>query len=101
VKHVIIVIPKGNTNVSCITGSFNILKSANEHWKKRGNEPMIEITIAGLMAELKLDEGFLTIHPVNIFETSKPDQVIIPAVGYDDNLLKRKCRSYCLSQKAV
>ncbi|HMC86816.1 MAG TPA: helix-turn-helix domain-containing protein [Chitinophagaceae bacterium] len=87
-KLVTIVVPKGKTNVSCITGSFNILNSANEHWKKMGNRPMMEITIAGFVTELKLDTGFFSIHPVNITETDKPDLVIIPAISYDDNLMK-------------
>jgi transcriptional regulator GlxA family with amidase domain len=87
-KQVTIVVPKGKANVSCITGSFNILNSANEHWKKMGNRPMMEITIAGFVTELKLDTGFFSIHPVNITETDKPDLVIIPAISYDDNLMK-------------
>jgi transcriptional regulator GlxA family with amidase domain len=87
-KQVTIVVPKGKTNVSCITGSFNILNSANEHWRKMGNRPMLAVTIAGFVTELKLDTGFFSVHPVNIAETDKPDLVIIPAIAYDDNLLK-------------
>jgi transcriptional regulator GlxA family with amidase domain len=87
-KQVTIVIPKGKTNVSCITGSLNILNSANAHWKKMGNRPMMDITIAGFVTELKLDDGFFSVHPVNISETDKPDLVIIPAISYDDDLLK-------------
>jgi transcriptional regulator GlxA family with amidase domain len=87
-KQVTIVVPKGKTNVSCITGSFNILNSANEHWRKMGNRPMLEITIASYLTELKLDTGFFSVHPVNITETDKPDLVIIPAISYDDHLMK-------------
>jgi transcriptional regulator GlxA family with amidase domain len=87
-KQVTIVVPKGKANVSCITGSFNILNSANAHWKKMGNRPKMEITIAGFMTELKLDTGFFSVHPVNITETDKPDLVIIPAISYDDDLVK-------------
>jgi transcriptional regulator GlxA family with amidase domain len=87
-KQVTIIVPKGKTNVSCITGAFNILNSANEHWKKMGNRPLLEITIAGFVTELKLDTGFFSVHPVNITETDKPDLVIIPAISYDDNLVK-------------
>jgi transcriptional regulator GlxA family with amidase domain len=87
-KQVTIVVPKGKANVSCITGSFNILNSANAHWKKMGNRPEMEITIAGFMTELKLDTGFFSVHPVSITETDKPDLVIIPAISYDDDLVK-------------
>jgi transcriptional regulator GlxA family with amidase domain len=88
-KQVTIVVPKGKTNLSCITGSFNILSSANEYWKKMGNRPIMEISIAGFMTELKLDTGFISVHPVNIIETDKPDLVIIPAISYDDDLMKQ------------
>ncbi len=49
---------------------------------------MVAITIAGFVTDLKLDDGFFSVHPVNIVETEKPDLVIIPAVSYDDNLVK-------------
>jgi transcriptional regulator GlxA family with amidase domain len=87
-KQVTIVVPKGNTNLSCITGSFNILNSANGHWKKMGNKPRMEIFIAGFETEMKLDAGFFSVHPVNITEIEQPDLVIIPAVSYDENLAK-------------
>jgi transcriptional regulator GlxA family with amidase domain len=87
-KQVAILVPKGNTNLSCITGAFNILKCANGHWKKMGNRPVMEIGIAGFVPELKLDAGFISVHPVNIREIEKPDLVIIPAISYDDNLVK-------------
>ena len=64
-KQVTIVVPKGNANLSSITGSFEILTRANEYWQKMGNKPMMEICIAGFVTELKLDAGFFSIHPVS------------------------------------
>jgi transcriptional regulator GlxA family with amidase domain len=87
-KQVTIVVPKGKTNLACITGSFNIFNSANAYWQKQGHKPGIEISIAGLMTELKLDGGYLSVHPVNINEITATDLVLIPAVSYDDNLIK-------------
>jgi len=87
-KHVTIVVPEGRTNVSCLTGSFNIFNTANKYWERMGNKPRIEICIAGFMPELKLDDGFLSVHPVNISEIKKTDLLIIPAVNYHDNLTK-------------
>jgi transcriptional regulator GlxA family with amidase domain len=87
-KQVTIVVPKGKVNLSSITGSFEILTRANEHWRKSGNKPMMEIRIAGFVKELKLDAGFFSIHPVNIIEIKKTDLLIIPSVSYDDNLFK-------------
>jgi transcriptional regulator GlxA family with amidase domain len=87
-KQVTIVVPKGKTNLSCLTGSLDILSSANAYWKKKGNRPIMEICIAGFVKELKLDTGFFSVHPVNIVEIEQTDLVIIPAVSYDENLVK-------------
>ena len=87
-KQVIIVVPKGETNLSSITGAFEILTRANEHWRKLGNKTMLEVHIAGCMPELKLDAGFFAIYPVNIKEIKKTDLLIIPSVSYDENLIK-------------
>lgn len=87
-KRVTIVIPNGKANLSSITGSFEILNSANNYWQRMGNKPTIEICIAGFITELKLDAGFFSIHPENIMEIKKTDLVIIPAVSYDGNLVK-------------
>jgi transcriptional regulator GlxA family with amidase domain len=87
-KQLTIVVPKGHTNLSSITGSFEILTRANEYWQKMGNKSMIEIRIAGFMTELKLDVGFFTVHPLNIKDIKKTDLVIIPSVSYDDDLIE-------------
>jgi len=88
-KHVTIIVPKGDANLNSIAGSFQILSRANEYWRKLGNKPMIEICIAGFVTELKLDAGFFSIHPVNIKDVKKTDLLIIPSVNYDyDNVIK-------------
>lgn len=87
-KRVTIVVPQGRATLSSITGSFEILNSANQYWRRMGNKPMMEICIAGFMTELKLDAGFFSIHPVNIEEIKKTDLLLIPAVAYDNNLAK-------------
>lgn len=88
-KQVTIVVPKGNVNLSSITGSFEILTRANEYWQKMGNKPMMEIRIAGFGSELKLSNGFFSVHPVNIKEIKKANLLIIPSLSYDyDNVIK-------------
>jgi transcriptional regulator GlxA family with amidase domain len=87
-KQVIIVVPKGEANLSSITGSFEILTRANDYWQKKGNKPLLEIRIAGFVPEVKLDTGFFSIHPVDIKEIKKTDLLIIPSVSYTDVLLK-------------
>ena len=88
-KQVTILVPKGNINLSSITGSFEILTRANEYWQKMGNSPVMEIRIAGFVKELKLGVGFFSVYPVNITEIKKTDLLIIPSVSYDyDKVIK-------------
>lgn len=87
-KHVIIVAPEGNVNLSCLTGPLEILTAANKYWRRMGNKPMMDIQLAGFMKELKLDAGLFSVHPVNILEIKKTDLLIIPAVAYNNNLIK-------------
>ena len=75
--------PKGNINLSSISGTFEILSRANEYWRKMGNRPVMEIRIAGLVKELKWGVGFFSVHPADIREIEKTDLVIIPSVSYD------------------
>lgn len=87
-KQVTIIVPNGKVTLSSVTGSFEILRSANAHWQRQGNKPMMEISIAGFMPELKLDAGFFSIHPVNINDIQKTNLILIPATVYDENLFK-------------
>lgn len=88
-KQVTIVVPKGNANLSSITGSFEILTRANDYWQKMGNKPMFEIRIAGFETELKLGVGFFSVYPADIREIKKTDLLIIPSISYDyDKVIK-------------
>lgn len=88
-QKVIIVVPKGNVNLSSITGSFEILGRANAYWQKMGHPSMMEIHIAGLVPELKSNAGFFSIYPQNIHHIKKTDLIIIPSLSYDyDNVIK-------------
>ncbi|MFD2937631.1 GlxA family transcriptional regulator [Spirosoma flavum] len=87
-KHVTILVPKGNANLSSITGSHEILTSANAYWRKQGNKPMLEITLASTVSELKLDAGFVTVHPIHIQEIAKTDLLIIPSAPYSAQLIR-------------
>ncbi|MBS0031025.1 GlxA family transcriptional regulator [Chitinophaga sp. 22321] len=87
-KHVTIVVPEGDVNLSSITGSFEILSQANAHWQRMGNESMMDIRIAGFMPEIKLDAGFFSVYPVNINDVKKTDLLIIPSVSYDSQVMQ-------------
>src|SRR5450432_2918727 len=88
-KHVTILVPKGNANLSSISGSFEILSRANTYWQKMGHNPVMEIRIAGFVKELKWGAGLFSVFPVDIREIQKTDLLIIPSLSYDyDQVLK-------------
>ncbi len=88
-KQVVIIVPKGYANLSSVTGAFQILNRANGYWQKMGNRPMMQVSIAGFVTELKLDDGFFSIHPVNINDLKKTDLLIIPSVSHEyDRVIK-------------
>jgi transcriptional regulator GlxA family with amidase domain len=92
-KKVIILVPLGNdTDISSITGSFQVLNWANEHWQKMGHRRVIELHLASLETELKLEFGFFSIHPLHIEEIEKADLLIIPSIrqDYEDSIKKNK-----------
>ncbi|NBA87688.1 helix-turn-helix domain-containing protein [Emticicia sp. CRIBPO] len=88
-KHVTIVVPEGNVNLSSITGTYEILSRANAYWQKLGNKSMMEIHIAGFVKELKMDGGFFSVNPLNIHEIQKTDLVIIPSIYYNENIIEQ------------
>ncbi|GAB4029501.1 GlxA family transcriptional regulator [Spirosoma jeollabukense] len=86
-KHVTIVVPNGNANLSSITGSYEILTSANAYWRRMGNKSRIDVTLAGVVPELTLDAGFITVHPTPISALKKTDLLIIPSAPYTSKLI--------------
>jgi transcriptional regulator GlxA family with amidase domain len=86
--RVIIIAPQGETNLSSISGSFEILSKANAYWKRKGNQPKMDICIAGFVKELKLDGGIFSVHPVDITKIEQADLILIPSINYDDHLVK-------------
>jgi len=87
--NVTIVVPEGEANISSITGSYEILRRANQYWQKMGNKSKMQIRIAGFMSELKLDAGFFSINPVDIREIESTDLLIIPSLSHDyENIIK-------------
>lgn len=90
-KQVTIVVPEGNaTNLSSVTGTFEILAGANEYWQTKGNKSMMEIRIAGSATDLKLATGFFSVHPISIKEIEKTDLLIIPSLSSDhDDVIEK------------
>ncbi|RZK57239.1 MAG: helix-turn-helix domain-containing protein [Pedobacter sp.] len=47
-KHLTIVVPNGNNNISSITGAFEIFRKANDYWISLGNKQLFNIELAAI-----------------------------------------------------
>lgn len=88
-KQVVILVPDGEVNLSSITGTYEILTRADAFWQMHGNKSKLQVRIASLLPEVKLDEGFFSLHPMALYDVKNPDLIIIPSVSYDERLLQK------------
>lgn len=87
-KQVTIVVPKGQTVLSSITGPFEILTRANAYWQNnRKKYPLLHVRIAGFEQEQQFDAGYCSVHPEDITALRGSDLIIIPSVAYSENLI--------------
>ncbi len=89
-KHVSILVPKGNSILSSIVGPYKILMAANQFLQKTGNtqNSFFDIHLVGMEKETKLYGGAFGIHcDSNLKDIKKTDLILIPALR-PDNLLE-------------
>ena len=85
-KKVVILAPVGDTILSSITGSFEILTRADQYWQRKGNRSRIDVSIASFETELSLDGGYFSVHPLHVSAIKGPGLIIIPSVPYTEHL---------------
>ncbi len=83
-KHLTIVVPEGDNNLSSISGAYEIFKKANAYWKEIGKTELFNIQLAGISIEVAFAGGLFSVKPhtfiSNIFKT---DLIIIPSVNHN------------------
>ena len=91
-KHITIVVPDCEINLNSIAGAYEILTRANGHWQQAGNRPKLEVQIAGFVAESKVNDGYFTVHPIDINSIKRTDLLIIPSIfgDYAETLKKNE-----------
>ncbi len=81
-KHVSILVPKGNTALGCIEGSFIAFNKANDFLVSLGRAPMFEVQLVGLSKEAEVYDRLFSVTPDRtINDIRKTDLIIIPAVN--------------------
>ena len=46
-KHLTILVPDGENNLSSIVGTYEIFTRANDFWKRQGNRELFKIELVG------------------------------------------------------
>ncbi|MBC8046890.1 MAG: helix-turn-helix domain-containing protein [Fimbriimonadaceae bacterium] len=83
-KHLTILVPDGQNNLSSIVGTYKIFTRANEYWKKSDRKELFKIELAGISKKVEFYEGLFTVKPhVNISAITKTNLIIIPSLNYN------------------
>jgi transcriptional regulator GlxA family with amidase domain len=86
-KHLTIVVPNGNNNLSSITGAFEIFNKANAYWISLGNKQLFTIQLAGIAKTVDFNNGLFSIKPhTKISAIVKTNLIIIPSLNHNYNL---------------
>jgi transcriptional regulator GlxA family with amidase domain len=83
-KHLTIIVPDGENNLSSIVGAYKIFTRANEYWKGMGRKQLFNIQLAGISKKVDFYEGLFTVKPhTNISAITKTDLIIIPSLNHN------------------
>jgi len=86
-KHLTILIPEGENNLSSITGAYEIFTRANLYWKNLGKEEVFRIQLVGASKEVSFNNGLFTVKPhLTIAELSKTNLIVIPSLNHNYQL---------------
>lgn len=85
-KHLTILVPDGQNNLSSIVGAYKIFTRANDCWKETGRGELFKIELAGISKEVEFYDGLFSVRPhTHISSIQKTDLVIIPSLNHNYN----------------
>ena len=83
-KHLTIIVPEGQNNLSSIVGAYKIFSRANEYWKQTGRKELFTIQLAGISKKVEFYDGLFTVKPhVNVSAITKTNLIIIPSLNHN------------------
>jgi transcriptional regulator GlxA family with amidase domain len=86
-KHLTIIVPDGQSNLStiaCIVGAYEIFNAANAYWKESGRKQLFKVEVAGVSKQAEFDNGLLTLRAqAQISTIDKTDLIVIPSLARD------------------
>jgi transcriptional regulator GlxA family with amidase domain len=83
-KHISIIVPDGQNNLSSIVGAYKIFTRANEYWKEIGKKELFAIQLVGISKKVEFYEGLFTVKPhTTISAITKTNLIIIPSLNHN------------------
>jgi transcriptional regulator GlxA family with amidase domain len=83
-KHLTILVPDGQNNLSSIVGAYKIFTRANGYWKETGRKELFKIELAGISKKVKFYDGLFIVNPqTNISAITKTNLIIIPSLNHN------------------
>ena len=78
-KHISVIVPRGNSIVDTIIAPYNLLRMANSHCRKLKNsdEALFKIDLVGLSMEPIYYQGLFSVQPTNTIDQIKKTDLII------------------------
>lgn len=83
-KHLTILVPEGENNLSSIVGAYKIFTRANEFWKKCNGKDLLKIELAGISKKVNFYKGLFTVTPnTHISNIQRTNLVVIPSLNHN------------------
>jgi len=83
-KHLTILVPEGENNLSSIVGSYKIFTRANGYWKEAHRRELFNIELAGVSKKVEFYDGLFTVKPhTHVSTIHKTDLIIIPSLNHN------------------
>src|SRR6185369_8177494 len=86
-KHLTILVPEGENNLSSIVGAYKIFTRANAYWKEANKKELFKFRLAGISKRVDFYEGLFSVKPhTSISNIAKTDLIIIPSLNHNYQL---------------
>jgi transcriptional regulator GlxA family with amidase domain len=83
-RHLTIIVPDGQNNLSSIVGAYKIFTRANTFRRENGRKELFTIQLAGISKEVEFYNGLFAVKPhTNISAITKTNLIIIPSLNHN------------------
>lgn len=83
-KHISILIPEADPNLSSIVGCYKVFTRVNNYLTDKGKQPAFTIQLVGMSKKINVHEGLFSVHPnASLKQVQKTDLIVVPAIKPD------------------